>query len=91
MSWDELEQMAQPVGMREDEQRLLADFRITFGTEEGQRVLAYLRADTIEKPNIVNYAHDGQAMANLSFVREGENNLYRKIEAMIKKGKRNHD
>lgn len=88
MSWEEMDALAQALPQpNEEEQRLLADFVTVFGTEQGQRVLGYLEAKTIQKPNLPNQAADGQAMAYLSFMREGENNLYRWIMQQIKRGK----
>lgn len=58
-----------------------------FSSDEGKTLLQYLRQDTIEQPNLPSQAMDGIGMGYLMSVLEGEKNLCRKIERLIKKGK----
>jgi hypothetical protein len=72
--------------MKETENRKaeLATARI-FNTPDGVILLDYLRSITIEQTNIPQ-ANDGGMMSILMGIKEGENNLYRKILLLKKKG-----
>lgn len=96
--WEGLNNVGQPftpeeqkqIEMQEQIMRQTArDFAYTFGTEQGKRVFAWLRAQTIERPTLPAAAMaglDGMTVAILQNIREGENNLVRLIESQIKKG-----
>lgn len=90
--WDGLRAMAQePQELeeaRQKQERKERAFFQLFSSDLGQEVLGYMREDTIEKSTLPARAVDGQAQTNFQNVREGENNLYRKIVAMMKKGQR---
>ena len=64
-------------------------FARLFATPDGQAVLAALRRRTIERPTLAT-GSGGGVCAYLMCVREGENQLVRTIETLIKKGK-THD
>lgn len=65
-----------------------AKYYALFQSALGQEVLAHLRKRTIERPTMPNAAADGHAMGMLMSLREGENNIVRYIESMIKNGER---
>lgn len=90
MSWDSLELGTQEgrADALEEMNRRTADFHAVFGTEAGQRVLGYLREQTIERPICPAQAVDGAAFNALMAIREGENNFYRWIKAQFMKGKK---
>lgn len=56
-----------------------------FKGEIGEKALDALRRLTIEKPSLQNMFPDGVNTAIAMALREGENNLYRKILSIIKK------
>lgn len=79
--WDELEQVpAEP----EETQALNIDLLMarTFGTEEGMKVLAWMRDRYLERP-----CWQPGADASLGQWREGQNAVIRDIEARIRKAK----
>lgn len=57
-------------------------------TEDGKVLLDYLRDQTIEKPNMPSQAADGHSLAIMMAHQEGEKNLYRLIESLIKTGEK---
>lgn len=80
--WDDLE--AESAVIPRDQVQLDINLLIarTFGTEEGQKVLAWLRDLYLEQPS-------WQPGADSSFAawREGQNTVIRDIEARIKRAK----
>lgn len=94
MSWNELNNIGTPPSAEEQEAaakaqaQIISDFVSVFTKPAGRRVLAYLRENTIEKPTFVQPlpGSDGLAMQKGQDLREGENNLVRRIEKMIKLG-----
>lgn len=80
MGWDELESTPQlPELAAQDIDLLMAR---AFGTEEGQKVLAWMRHSYLEQP-----CWQPGADASLGQWREGQNSVIRNIEARIKKAK----
>lgn len=63
-------------------------YYVLFSRGDGKKVLEHLKQRTIEKPTMPGQCGDGQAMAMLMSLREGENNIVRFIESMIKIGER---
>jgi len=61
-------------------------FAALFKTPLGEEVLDDMRQLTIEKSTIPSQAADGMAMAMLMGIREGENNFFRTIRTLIRKG-----
>lgn len=94
MSWSELENIGREPTQEEIEKAenalkpIISDFVSVFTTPAGRRVLKYLRDNTIERATFVmpQPGSDGLAMQKGQDLREGENNLVRRIESMIKKG-----
>ena len=94
MSWADLENIGRPPSAEEQDAAakaqasIVSDFVSVFTTPQGRRVLKYLRDNTIEKPTFVQPmpGSDGLAMQKGQDLREGENNLVRRIEKMIKQG-----
>lgn len=92
MSWDELKNIGREPTQDEKElaererKGILQDFAATFATDTGRRVLKHLRNRTIERPTFVAPAPgaDGLAMQKGQDLREGENNLVREIESLVK-------
>lgn len=89
MSWDDLnedkiQEKNQEIAKEESEKA--ADFQACFATPKGKKVLAHLRAMTIEQPSLPEAAADGVALAMLMSIKEGEKNLVRRIESLIKSG-----
>lgn len=66
-------------------------YYIVFNTEGGKKVLEHLRQRTEEKPTMPQAAGDGQSLAMMMALREGENNLYRYIKSVIKIGERKEE
>ena len=85
MSWDELNNIgnvkAQAVALTDDEIVIAKIFK----GEHGPRALEALARITVEKPSFQAIHSDGVNTAIAMAVREGENNLYRKILLTIKK------
>ena len=79
MSWDDLEPN---VTIPEDRKRDDLDILIarTFSTEEGQKVLAWLRETYLENPS-----WQPGAESSYGFYREGQNAVIRDIEKRIKR------
>lgn len=86
----EFEERQSPYGIetRKNREREDADFAAVFGSQQGERVLELIRRYTIERTTVpqCNVA-DGMAMALLSYLREGENNLYRWILTRVERGR----
>jgi hypothetical protein len=82
MSWDDLEGETQAIELDQKHVDINLLFARTFGTEEGQKVLAWLRDTYLENPS-------WQPGADSSFGhwREGQNTVIREIEARIKRAK----
>lgn len=88
MGWEALENDGKSrVSVSEAQKQLIADYAACFGTPAGVKVLEDLMGRTIEQPTMPGTALDGTAIQTLMAIREGENNLYRYIKSMIKKGK----
>lgn len=51
---------------------------------EGQDLMAALRKRTIERPTFPAPSGDGQSMALMMALREGENNICRWLESLLK-------
>lgn len=91
MSWLELDEILRPPTEEEKKQQekhfqdIVSDFVSTFSSESGRRVLKYLRSNTIERSTYVE-SSDGAQMQKLQDMREGENNLVRRIERYLKNG-----
>ena len=62
-----------------------------FNTPLGQKVLGHLDELTVEKSIMPAVQQDGHMAAILMALREGENQMVRKIKAMIKTGGRLED
>ena len=79
MSWDDLEPN---VTIPEDRKRDDLDILIarTFSTENGQKVLAWLRETYLENPS-----WQPGAESSFGFYREGQNAVIRDIEKRIKR------
>lgn len=58
--------------------------RKALGTPEGQELLAALRKRTIERPTFPPPQGDGQTLALMMALREGENNICRWLESLLK-------
>lgn len=80
--WDDLESDTQVVELDQKHIDINLLFARTFGTDEGQKVLAWLRDSYLEQPS-------WQPGADSSFGhwREGQNTVIREIEARIKRAK----
>lgn len=57
-----------------------------FNTQQGKDFLEYLRQESIEKTSVPEQACDGHAMSLLMSFNEGEKNMVRRIERLIKIG-----
>lgn len=94
MSWAELDNiLSEPTAEEKEaaakaQASIISDFVSVFTSPAGRRVLKHLRDNTIEKPTFVQPlpGSDGLAMQKGQDLREGENNLVRRIERMIKQG-----
>lgn len=64
--------------------------RKVLGSEEGQDLMAALRKRTIERPTFPASSGDGQAMALMMALREGENNICRWLESLLKHNPEHH-
>lgn len=80
--WDDLEGGTQAIELDQKHQDINLLFARTFGTEEGQKVLVWLRDNYLEQPS-------WQPGTDSSFGqwREGQNSVIREIEARIKRAK----
>ena len=85
MSWDELtlldEQNIEHKEFINVEELNRLFFRV-FNTEDGQKVLKYLRSITIEQPVFI----PGEE-ASYGFCREGQNSLVREIEKRVQRAR----
>lgn len=84
MSWDYFDK---DIKTREDVTPSKEDLIIfnAFSTEDGQRALEVLKKVTLEKPVFQSIGSDSGNTLLLAGVREGENNLIRKIEDAIRR------
>jgi len=80
--WDDLEGGTQAIELDQKHIDINLLFARTFGTEEGQKVLAWLRDTYLEQPS-------WQPGADSSFgmFREGQNSIVRDIESRIRRAK----
>lgn len=78
------------VGVQEiaEQNTVARDIYALFNSELGKRCLQHLEAMTIQKPNLPAGGVDGVSMAMGMSLREGENQLYRKIKMLIRTGER---
>jgi hypothetical protein len=74
-------QKIESLGLSDDEVMIAQAFK----GEKGAKALEALRRITIEKPSFQSMYTDGVNTAIGMALREGENNLYRKILLIIKK------
>lgn len=58
--------------------------RKVLGSEEGQELMQALRKRTIERPTFPASPADGQSLAMMMSLREGENNICRWLESLLK-------
>ena len=82
MSWDDIEGIAQVI--EQDQSQIDINLLIarTFSTEEGQKVLAWMRDNYLERP-----CWQPGADSSVGQWREGQNSVIREIEARIKRAK----
>jgi hypothetical protein len=82
MSWDDLEQ--DPFVNTPGQEGVDLNLQVakTFGTDEGQKVLAWLRNFYLEQP-----CWQPGADSSLGMFREGQNSVIRDIENRIRKAK----
>jgi hypothetical protein len=81
MSWDELEAIGQAKDIRNvDQQRKDTDrlYLRVFGTEDGIKLMKYMRDTILEQPVAVP-----GSPTDYAFYREGQNSIIREIEARI--------
>ena len=64
--------------------------RRLFQTRDGEQVLKALEARTISRASWPASQTDGQAMALMMAMREGENNLYRYLVSLTRAEEENH-
>lgn len=91
MGWEEIDNMelaAQQLSEEEVKElvRIKGVFMRTFGTVDGQECLEIIRSWTEGISTLPKQAADGHAMSLLMCLREGENNLYRRIKSLTKEG-----
>ena len=87
MGWSDFESDAEHQALENKQaEQDAATLHALFGSELGQRGLEIIRRRTEAVSTLPAQSVDGQAMALLMAVREGENNLYRWITSMTKKG-----
>jgi hypothetical protein len=79
MSWEEIEPM-NVVAIDRKKEDLDIQIARTFSTEEGQKVLAWLREQYLEQPG-----WQPGAEASFGFFREGQNSVIRDLETRIKR------
>lgn len=85
MSWDDLEALDQATDIRDVEQKRDDLDRLTlrvFGSEDGKKLLQWLRNTTIEQPTAVP-----GSSSDFAFYREGQNSIVRDIEARINRAR----
>lgn len=82
MSWEDLEATPQP--MQADQVSVDLNILVArvFGTDEGKKVLAWMRGFYLEQP-----CWQPGADASLGQWREGQNSVVRDIEARIRKSR----
>jgi hypothetical protein len=81
MSWDELEAIGQAKDIRDVDQHRKDTDRLylkVFGTEDGAKLMKYMRDTILEQPVAVP-----GSPADYAFYREGQNSIIREIEARI--------
>ena len=69
-----------------NDKELASVMNTLFSSPTGQLVLDGMRERYEERTTLPAQASDGHALAIMMAVREGENNLYRWIKSMIRKG-----
>ncbi len=97
-AWDQINSVGKPPTPQEEAafaleqakaRQIACDFAAIFSTEQGARVLEWLKNKTIFQPTLPAAAMaglDGMTVSILQNIREGENNLVRLMESQIKKG-----
>ena len=66
---------------------LYVNARNVFATEDGQKLMEALRKRTIERPTFPAPTGDGQSIALMMALREGENNICRWLESLANPNK----
>jgi hypothetical protein len=82
MSWEELEAQAEPLELDQKTVDINILIARTFGTDNGKKVLAWLREVYLEQP-----CWQPGADASFGQWREGQNTVIRDIEARIRKSR----
>lgn len=82
MSWEELEAQAKPVELDQKTVDINILIARTFGTDNGKKVLEWLREVYLEQP-----CWQPGADASFGQWREGQNTVIRDIEARIRKSR----
>jgi len=82
MSWEELEAQAKPLELDQKTVDINILIARTFGTDNGKKVLAWLREVYLEQP-----CWQPGADASFGQWREGQNTVIRDIEARIRKSR----
>jgi len=82
MSWEELEAQAKPLELDQKTVDINILISRTFGTDNGKKVLAWLREVYLEQP-----CWQPGADASFGQWREGQNTVIRDIEARIRKSR----
>jgi len=82
MSWEELEAQAEPVELDQKTVDINILIARTFGTDNGKKVLEWLREVYLEQP-----CWQPGADASFGQWREGQNTVIRDIEARIRKSR----
>ena len=70
--------------MQQNNETLKVAARKVLGSAEGQDLMQALRKRTIERPSFPAPSGDGHAMALMMALREGENNICRWLETLMK-------
>ena len=82
MSWEELEAQVKPLELDQKTVDINILIARTFGTDNGKKVLAWLREVYLEQP-----CWQPGADASFGQWREGQNTVIRDIEARIRKSR----
>lgn len=80
--WEDLEGDTQPIELDQKHVDINLLIARTFGTEEGQKVLIWLRETFLEQPTWQPGAED-----SFGHWRSGQNTVIRELEARIKRAK----
>lgn len=72
----------------------MLDAASVFGTEEGKRLLDYLEEEFVKEsclPQAIFQGLEGSSVGILMGVRDGENNMIRRLQSMAKKGAKTNE